>query len=81
MYINLDEGKIWAANFELNAWNNTNSGLYLNSNPISDTDYYFKVGKTNSDLISLSKSGNLTLKCNNNFTLSTSSIYFSDTAK
>jgi hypothetical protein len=44
MYINLDEGKIWAAKFELNAWDYSNStqtrkgsGLYLNSDP--DLEY------------------------------------------
>ena len=39
MYINLDAGKIWAANFELTAGSN----LYLNSNPGTDVNY-FKVG-------------------------------------
>ena len=34
MYLNLDQGKIWAATFELNAYNVANKkGLYLNSDP------------------------------------------------
>ena len=39
-YFDLDNGKMWAATFELDAWNNrTDSGLYLNSNPNNDQDF------------------------------------------
>jgi hypothetical protein len=51
MYLNLNEGKMWAAKFELNAWDYTwdpsgakvenGKGLYLNSDPaLSEEEKY-----------------------------------------
>lgn len=61
MYINLNDGKIWSKNFELNAWLN-NQGLYLNSN--SDLDYYLRIGNT-TDYITYSTNGTLTIAVEN----------------
>ena len=52
MYMNLDEGKVWAAKFELSAWDNTkDKGLYLNSHPEDDkkTDY-LKIGTSKNQI-------------------------------
>lgn len=49
-YWNLNEGKIWAAKYELTAWDGT-KGIYLNSHP-SDIDaqynYYLQIGNADS---------------------------------
>ena len=50
VYFNLNEGKIWAAKYELNAWDGS-SGLYLNSDPNdpkADYAYYMQVGNSTS---------------------------------
>lgn len=48
MYIDLNQGKVWAAKFELNAWDKNGKGLYLNSHPPTSTtdghNYYLKLG-------------------------------------
>lgn len=65
MYINLNNGKIWSKNFELNAWDFSNSqGLWLDSNPEKDTNYYLLVGNQNGSYIGYTKAGNLTVKVN-----------------
>jgi hypothetical protein len=46
VYFNLNEGKMWAATFELDAWNN-NAGLYLNSHP-GVGESYFRIGDSSS---------------------------------
>ena len=46
VYFNLNEGKMWAATFELDAWNN-NAGLYLNSHPGVE-ESYFRIGDSSS---------------------------------
>lgn len=78
LYLNLDEGKLWAANFELNA-KSGGSGLYLNSNPSNSQDWMF-LGNSNSYL-QFKGDSTFTLKVKNNFTLETDSIYLSDTPK
>lgn len=50
---NLNDGKLWAANFELNAWSSKDGGLYFNSKP-NDDGSYFTVGEQNNS-ISFSK--------------------------
>jgi hypothetical protein len=52
MYINLNDGKIWSKNFELNAGSLTEGAVILNNTPATITDYYFYVGKSNGDHIS-----------------------------
>jgi hypothetical protein len=72
MYINLNNGKIWgkdfdieSQNFKLNAWNSADAkGLFLDSNPIKDNNYYFLVGDHNNSYIGYTKDGNLTIKAN-----------------
>lgn len=49
-YWNLNEGKMWAAKFELSAWDGT-QGIYLNSHPNDDDaqyKYYMQIGKSDS---------------------------------
>lgn len=82
MYINLNEGKLWAASFELNAWDYLNGatkghGLYLNSDPANDTDYYLKLGDLAANYITFTKGGTLLINTNK-FKLSTSTMYISD---
>lgn len=68
VYFNLDEGKMWAGTFELNAWNtSSNKGLYLNSNPEADDaqqEYYLRMGKGSSSYVSFDKNGALKMKVN-----------------
>ena len=79
LYLNLDEGKMWAAKFELNAWND-DKGLYVNSHPLDDKkDYYFRLGDT-SNHITFTAEGELSLK-STKFTLESTDVYLSDTAK
>lgn len=59
VYFNLNEGKIWAAKFELTA----GSTLYLNSHP-GASQSYFRVG-TNDYFLNFDSSGKLTLKVTN----------------
>lgn len=54
VYWNLNEGKMWAARYELNAWDGS-SGIYLNSHPSTSDDpneakynYYMQIGNSNS---------------------------------
>ena len=49
-YWNLNEGKIWAAKYELTAWDGT-KGIYLNSHPSADDaqyNYYLQIGNADS---------------------------------
>lgn len=74
-YWNLNDGKMWAANFELNAWDNrtqtdtgdaTGGGLYLNSNPAND-GFYLSIGKTGGDnphFIQYGANGDLKMRMN-----------------
>ena len=62
MYINLDSGKIWSKNFELDAWAD-NQGLYLNND--SNKDYYFRVGNSNSGEISFGTGNDLNITVKN----------------
>lgn len=79
LYLNLDEGKMWAAKFELNAWND-DKGLYVNSHPLDDKkDYYFRLGDTDNH-ITFTAEGELSLK-STKFTLESDKVYLSDTAK
>ena len=79
LYLNLDEGKMWAAKFELNAWND-DKGLYVNSHPLDDKkDYYFRLGDTDNH-ITFTAEGELLLK-STKFTLESTDVYLSDTAK
>ena len=65
MYINLNNGKIWSKNFNLNAWDFNNSqGLWLDSNPEKDTNYYLLVGNQNGSYIGYTRAGTLTVKVN-----------------
>lgn len=59
VYFNLNEGKIWAAKFELTAGNT----LYMNSHP-GASQSYFRVG-TDSYFLDFNSSGKLTLKVTN----------------
>jgi hypothetical protein len=69
MYLNLDEGKVWAAQFQLNAWDyDINSkfkghGLYLNSDP-EDGDYYLKLGDLENSYLTFDVGGNLRIRAN-----------------
>ena len=65
-YIDLNAGKMWAANFELNAWrkyndDNFESGLYLNSNPSDSSNtehqYYIRIGRPGTGYLGLSADG------------------------
>ena len=49
-YWNLNNGQLFAANFELNAWNkNESQGIYLNSHPnLNNNQYYLQIGDNNS---------------------------------
>lgn len=76
MYIDLNEGKIVADNFELNAWkNNGNKGLYLNSNPskssgLTPAQSFIEIGDaSNGNFINYNADGNMTIQTNNKFTL------------
>lgn len=77
MYIDLNQGKVWAAKFELNAWDYDNStleekgkGLYLNSDPVAPSgngtlqahSYYLKLGDLSNDYITFDVNGNLKVK-------------------
>ena len=76
MYLNLNEGKMWAAKFELNAWDYTwdpsgakvenGKGLYLNSDPaLSEEEkyqYYLKVGDLDKGYITFDVNNNLKIK-------------------
>lgn len=72
MSINLTNGLVQAKNFHLVA----GETLELNSNPTNDNDYYLYIGSS-ANSIGYTKKGTLTLDCAD-FTLETSSIYFSD---
>ena len=91
MYIDLNNGYVWAKTFKLDAWTpgtesgitDPGSGLYLNSGPeAKDGDYWLRVGN-NTNHIKLSATGNLYIQVSNNFKLqnTSGSLYFSDTAK
>ena len=74
VYWNLNEGKMWAARYELNAWNGS-SGIYLNSHPSTSDDpdeakynYYMQIGNSTSN-IKFSGEGTLSIVMQNNFTL------------
>lgn len=50
VYWNLNEGKIWAAKYELTAWDGS-KGIYLNSHPSADDaeyNYYLQIGNADS---------------------------------
>jgi len=65
---------MWAATFELNAWDSANpdtvkngNGLYLNSHPnstIGKYHYYLLLGDLNSSYISFDANGNIGIKAN-----------------
>ena len=79
MYINLDAGKIWAANFELNAGNDGES-LYLNSSP-EVGNHYLKIGNRNNyiHLKKLDTDNNTELAINSEvFTLTAGSVVTED---
>ena len=66
-YFDLDTGKMWAAQFELNAhWGG--QGLYLNSHPKlstnTDLQYYLKLGDMSQSYITFDALGNLKMKVN-----------------
>jgi hypothetical protein len=74
VYWNLNEGKMWAARYELNAWDGS-SGIYLNSHPSTSDDpdeakynYYMQIGNSSSN-IKFSGGGTLSITMQNNFTL------------
>lgn len=74
VYWNLNEGKMWAARYELNAWDGS-SGIYLNSHPSTSDDpdeakynYYMQIGNSTSN-IKFSGGGTLSIVMQNNFTL------------
>ena len=75
MYMDLNNGKLWAAKFELNAWDYDNTtredkgnGLYLNSDPSLSTNlnhqYYLKLGDLQKSYITFDALGNLNMKVN-----------------
>lgn len=72
----LKTGELHAAKFHLVA--GTSGKLELNSDPINDQDPYVHIGDS-TNYLKFTKEGTLTLDCAN-FTLETTSIYFSDTA-
>lgn len=68
MAIGLRQGWLDAHNFKLTARNDAGvETLVLNSNPVNNTDYYLKLGDSNSSdgFISFTKQGNLEIKVNN----------------
>lgn len=74
VYWNLNEGKMWAARYELNAWDGS-SGIYLNSHPSTSDNpneakynYYMQIGNSSSN-IKFSGGGTLSIVMQNNFTL------------
>ena len=88
LYLNLDEGKMWAANFELNAGNDStgDTGLYLNSSPENSQRWFYVGDKNNHISFAKDSSGvsSLSLKMQGNYTLETTgtnAIYFSNTSK
>ena len=73
-YIDLNTGKMWAANFELNAWRKYNdddseSGLYLNSNPSGSSNtehqYYIRIGRPGTGYLGLSAGGKFIIQAKN----------------
>lgn len=76
MYMDLNEGKIVADNFELNAWKNDEEsndkmGLYLNSNPDPVLNQsYFEIGnESGGNFINYDAKGNMTIQTNSKFVL------------
>ena len=71
-YWDLNEGKLFASTFELNAWDNTNKkGLYLNNNPNeSAKQSYFTIGNENAgNFIDYKVNGNMIIQTNSKFVL------------
>lgn len=70
-YWNLNDGQLWASNFELNAWTKgtdetSNKGLYINSNPEEeDSQYYFKLGEEGAGFLEYTGSHKLRINVNN----------------
>ena len=65
-YWNLNNGQLFAKQFELNALeDNGQTGLYLNNSPV-DNGYYFSIGNpTENNFIQYGANGNLTIQSTN----------------
>lgn len=68
MYINLNDGKIWSKTFELNAWDDSKGGIYLNSSP--ENDYYLRVGNNENHIYFHSTNG-MTFQAKSGFLVNT----------
>ena len=79
MYINLNDGYVWAKKFTLESGSTSGNHLFISSEGKAGGSYYFRVGNGN-DYISFNNSGNMDISASN-FTLSTDNIYISDTSK
>lgn len=71
-YWDLNEGKLFASTFELNAWDDTDKkGLYINNNPDTEKGQsYFTIGNENSgNFIDYNANGNMIIQTNSKFVL------------